>query len=353
MSVRTRPAILLATASVAVGLLLAPDAAVAAADTAVAQQCTGELAADEVCLSPDELTAAMETVQAASVAAGAEGWQTVEKWVDKPDSGWRVEGEASLQNDPINRRLILHYTDTRGYEEAFAIDATRGTWEPPTEDWQASVLKMMGRSSVKWVFTAGEVDFGSYLDASPAVTASYLVERLGTATEVTKTIHGDGSADYRVANGSDEETLHVSAASVITGRDYRVQETGVFFETSDVYSYGPQSITLPSATSTIDAKTLKTGRAYLSMADLVKKTAGTGATSAQKAAKGGKVTMKSVRSQARRAATSTNGSAGAAVVKIKDIKGGVRVYATNPWTKKSVAYTVTASGKKAVVKKVS
>ncbi|GIE89095.1 hypothetical protein [Actinoplanes regularis] len=38
MSVRTRPAILLATASVAVGLLLAPGAAVAAANLTAAQQ---------------------------------------------------------------------------------------------------------------------------------------------------------------------------------------------------------------------------------------------------------------------------------------------------------------------------
>lgn len=63
--------------------------------------------------------------------------------------------------------------------------------------------------------------------------------------------------------------------------------------------------------------------------------------------------MASVRNLVRRAAAAANGQAGAAVVQIKDINAGVRVYATNPWTRKSVAYTVTAAGKKVVVKKAS
>jgi hypothetical protein len=38
------------------------------------------------------------------------------------------------------------------------------------------------------------------------------------------------------------------------------------------------------------------------------------------------------------------------MIKVTDVRRGVRVYATNPWTHKTVSYTVKASGKKVVVR---
>ncbi|MET8149655.1 hypothetical protein ACIBSW_23725 [Actinoplanes sp. NPDC049668] len=372
MSARTRPALLLATASVAVGLLLAPGAAFAANPTAGVlcadeEECTDDPAPEDECtddectddpapdgdFGPEELSAAMEAVEAASAEAGAQGWKIVEALVRTPSSGEPDEGEATVQADLVNRRLTWHFTDSDGTDLGGAVDAAKGTWRAPEESWHKSVLAMMGRQTVKYVFTAGKVDFAEYLQESPAAMAADLVERLDDATEVTREEHEDGSADYRVADETGEVTLHVGADSVVTGRDFRLEEGDVAFEDSAAYTYGPQSISMPSATLTVDAKSLKSGRAYLSMGNLVNNAAGGGAANARKAAKGRKVSVASVRSLVRRAAAGANAQSGAAVVQIKDITAGVRVYATNPWTKKSVAYTVTAVGRRVVVKKSS
>ena len=59
------------------------------------------------------------------------------------------------------------------------------------------------------------------------------------------------------------------------------------------------------------------------------------------------MTVSSVRKHVRRQATTFNASVKVKMVKVADVRGGVLVSATNPWTGKTVDYTVKASDRKA------
>lgn len=110
-------------------------------------------------------------------------------------------------------------------------------------------------------------------------------------------------------------------------------------------------MTLPSAAVTVDAATLAKAKAYLTMPASVKKAATKGASHTRTAAKGKKVKVASLRKIVRQDAAAVNKALGVTLVKTKNIAGGIRVYATNPWTHKTVAYTVKASKKKVIIKK--
>jgi hypothetical protein len=206
----------------------------------------------------------------------------------------------------------------------------------------------MGRPSVWYRFTAQK---------SLNLT-TYVNEALPTATSLasesdagTKTTHDDGSIDY-VFTGEEEEelsfTLRLNPAGVLSS--VAINAAGLFKMTL-TYAYGAQRVTLPSAAATIDAATLAKAEAYLTMPAKVKKAADKGAAHTRSAAKGKTVKVASLRKIVRKDVTAVNKAAGVTMVKVKNVTGGVRVYATNPWTKKTVAYTVKATKKKVVVKK--
>jgi hypothetical protein len=339
MSVLTRPAALLATAAVTVGLIAAPGAAYAA-DTTTS-------------LSAAEMAAALDEVAAASAAAAGDGWKAALTFSFSPTGS---AGNETVVYDKV-RGLYSDSFTLQGYPavQVFVADG-RGSYAQAGSTRERAALKMMGRSAVKYVFTADKsLDLAEFVaESSPDP-----VTLAGTDYQVggSRTTHDDGSAEYTIVEdmdeGSAELTFRVSAAGVLTGlRATTADSQGDSAETALTYTYGPQTVTLPASSATIPANSLAGAMAYLDMATLVQRAAVTGAADARKAAKGGKVKVTSLRKVVSRDVAAVNRTVKVSMVKVKNVTGGVRVYATNPWTEKTVAYTVKASGKKVVVKKV-
>ncbi|MEV0901484.1 hypothetical protein [Actinoplanes sp. NPDC049802] len=332
MSVLTRPAVLLASAAVAAGLLVAPGAAYAADTTTQ--------------LTAAEMKAALEKVSAASDTAAAEGWKGAAGY-RFTESGKSVTGTETITADRTHGLLSDVFAVDGFGATTLVLDEGDGVYQSISGGPQVDALKMMGRSAVKYVFVADKTV--SLEDSAP--DPGDLVEDYAVAG--TRTAHEDGSAHYAFTAGDGVSiTLHVGADAVLTGTDATMTEDGGTSEVSLDYSYGPQTVHKPAAAETIDHKTLATGVAYLTMPETVKRAASLGAADTRKAAKGRKVNVTTLRRVVRADASAVNSYAGVAMVKVKNVSGGVRVFGTNPWTKKTVTYSVKASGKKVVVKKL-
>jgi hypothetical protein len=203
---------------------------------------------------------------------------------------------------------------------------------------------MMGRPSVRYVFTPDRsLDLDDYIEEIGAPPAAVAMD---TTVAGTKTTHDDGSAEYQVTDDGLDITVKVGPDGILTG----AHATAPGMDATLEYTYGPQQVTLPTAAQTVGATTLATAARYLHMPAAVRKAAVDGAAATRKAARGRTVQVSQLRTKVRSAATSLNRAAGLTMVKAANVRGGVRVSATNPWTRKTVAYTVKASGKKVNVK---
>ncbi|MEU8240753.1 hypothetical protein AB0C07_21115 [Actinoplanes missouriensis] len=356
MPVLTRPAVLLAAASVAAGLIVAPSAAYAspqspAAGTTASGAATASGSADvTTTLSAAEMAAAMKQVAAASTTAGAGGWRADQNYaVDAPDSIGSFSGTSTSVVDPVKGLFTDTFT-TAGYGSVTTFAAAgRGVYESVGDPEQVAALKMMKRTPVKYAFTADTtLTLAAHVAENAQSPESVAAEFTDAATRVT---HADGTADYTAV---DQEgafvTLSVGATGVLTGAHAELEGEDGATEVTLAYAYGPQSVTLPAASATISSAALATGVAYLSMDTAVRTVANSGAAAARKAAKGKKVKVSALRTVVRKSVTAHNRSA-AVAVKVSNVTGGVKVQATNPWTRKTTAYTVKASGTKVVVKK--
>ncbi|HWS36891.1 MAG TPA: hypothetical protein VN408_29640 [Actinoplanes sp.] len=332
MSVTTRPAVLLATAAFAAGLLTAPAPAWAADTTTP--------------MTAAQMRSALRAVGAASQQAGAGGWRGVTDFRMTSD-GTTVTIKDTVTVDPVQGRFG-EVTSVSGYgtESTYAA-AGRGAWIQ-TGSIEVKALKMMGRPEVKYMFDADRnLKLDEFVRKSAFDTAS-LIEYYSLPG--TRTVHDDGSIDYKVTENEQKSTIvvHTTAASVLTGME--MTSTGA--NATIGFTYAAQTVELPAAAVTLDIATVNKGVAYLGMTGTVKTTAQQGAASTRKAAKGRTVKVTTLRKLVRKEATAANRFSGTTLVKINDISGGVRVHATNPWTKQTVAYSVKASGRKVVVKKL-
>ncbi|GGN98077.1 hypothetical protein GCM10010112_90840 [Actinoplanes lobatus] len=359
----SRSALLATTASLAIGLLAAPGAAYAT-DTTTS-------------LSREQMVDELGTVAKASTLAAEKGWKAnivlTDLTIDADLTGWKANvadvgrkaavastgevgapgsgaaavtdtGEMSMSMfyvvDPVRGRTLERYrygTTTAG---AYSAQG-RGRYQSLSDPTTRSVLKMMRRPQVRYVFTPNpSQDFD---EAVPA-PATVLTEDIQAGT---KTVHGDGSADYTFRPEDDTNvTLRVNSAGTLT-RAQAGQENSAI---SLTYAYGPQHVTLPSRSATISWAELTKGMAYLDMRTYVASAANQGATETLRAAAGRTVKVASVREHVRQEAAVWNSYASTRMIKAKDIRGGIRVHATNPWTHKTVSYTVKASGKKITVR---
>ncbi|MEV8509287.1 hypothetical protein AB0368_31245 [Actinoplanes sp. NPDC051475] len=315
----------MAAVSLAGGLSIAPGAAYAA-DTTTR-------------LSAAQMVAALKPVATASTAAAAAGWRA-----DVTITGTSMSGSASYRVDP-SRGIAYDQFRLAGSQEAGYAVAGKGLYRTLPDRASRAAVKMMGRPTVKYVFTPdGSLTLAKYLkdDApTPAVVLSDDVDHAGT-----KTVHDDGSADYVQVVDGQTTTLQVGPAGTLSGA--RAQADS--FAIALTYTYAPQTITPPAANSVIGAPQLTRGLWYLQMPAAVKQVSYAGAAEARLAARGSTVKVASLRKAVRRVGSMFNTKAQLKMIKVKDVRGGVRVYATNPWTHKTVSYAVTASGKKVVVR---
>ncbi|WP_433795450.1 hypothetical protein [Actinoplanes sp. CA-252034] len=333
MSVLSRPAILLVSASVAAGLLVAPAAAYAADTTTD--------------LSASQMKAAVAAVAAATDTAAVRGWAS-DLDLDLTIRGRTATAWQKTATDPEHGLLAASFAMDGQPASSVFLDEGAGFYRSVEDDSRiTAALTMIGRPTATFVFTP-DTDLTLKKDGPAPLDLVTTSVSAGT-----RTLHDDGSADLTF---TDEQlgvvTLHADAASVLTTASTASKDDEQTLSMSVDYAYGPQLVTLPAADVTVDDKTLAKGVAYLDMARLVRESAVNGAASTRRASKGGKVKVATLRKLVRRDAAQSNWYAGdVQVVKVKNITAGVRVHATNPWTKKTVAYTVKASGKKVLVKK--
>jgi hypothetical protein len=268
--------------------------------------------------------------------------------------GWRATlaitggsfgGSGSVVVDPIGG-VALSQANFAGEKDIEYAVQRKGTYTYLNESASRSAVKMMGRPSVWYRFTAQKsLNLTAYANENLPTAASLASE----ADAGTKTTHDDGSIDYVFTD--DEElsfTLRLNPAGVLSSV---AMNTADVFKMTLTYAYGAQRVTLPSAAVTVDAATLAKAEAYLTMPARVKKAADKGAAHTRSAAKRKTVKVAALRKLVRKDVAAANKAAGGTMIKVKNVTGGVRVYATNPWTKKTVAYTVKAAKKKVVVKK--
>ncbi|BEL07593.1 hypothetical protein Q0Z83_057840 [Actinoplanes sichuanensis] len=337
MSVLSRPAILLASASVAAGLLIAPAAAYAADTTTD--------------LSAAQMKAAVQAVAAATDTASAQGWAS-DLDLNITFGGTTATGWQTIVTDREHGLLTASFAVQGQPATSVFLDEGAGGYESISDDSRTkAALKMIGRPTATYTFTA-DPTLTLADDAPSPLELVSPVAGAGTGAG-TKTVHDDGSVDYVFTDTTvGTVTLHTDASSVLTAASTEFKEDEATLSQQIDYRYGPQTVTLPEAGTTVDAKTFAKGLAYLDMSGMVRTAAVSGAADTRRAAKGGKIKVATLRKLVRRDASETDQAAGGVdVVKVKNITSGVRVYATNPWTKKSVAYTVTASGRKVLVKK--
>jgi hypothetical protein len=321
MLVVSRNTLLATAAAIAAGLLAGPCAAYAA-DTSTP-------------LSPSEMSAALKTVGSASTHAAAKG----SKISVTLAGGGALSGSELFVTDPVHRVMFERLTFA-GHPITQYVAAGRGTYTAVTDPSSRAALKMMRRPSVRYVFTP---DRSTTLDSDDMSAAALLTDDVDLAG--TRTLHDDGSADYRLTENGSKLTLHTDPAGLLTSAD----TTGDGVQMTLTYAYGPQHLTLPARAATISAATMEHGLAYLDMAAAVRQLAGDTATGALQAAHGHNISAASLRKVARQAADATNAAAGITMLKTANATGGVRVYATNPWTHRTISYTISTAGRKVTI----
>ncbi|MFI7598157.1 hypothetical protein [Actinoplanes sp. NPDC049681] len=331
MSRSFRLAALTAVTSVAAGLLCLPGAAHAAAAVE-----------EPVTLSAAEMVTALTSVAVSSTAAAAEGWRITES-VSSPWAS--AAGEYAV--DPAGGVAYEHDTYGGTARTKYAVHH-RGTYETLSTVSARAAVKMMNRPAVRYVVEPDPaLDLDGYVDRRGFRPSELLTKDVSYPG--TRTTHDDGSADFTFSPETDTSiTFVVTPAGVLSGA--RVAAGDV--SGSLTFTYGAQHLTPPAASTTITSVVLARGEAYLSMAATVKKVVGDGAITIRRTAAGHTVRATSVRKVVRSLAGDANKRAGSAMVRVEDIRDGARVYATNPWTHVTVAYTVKGSGTKVVVRKL-
>ncbi|MFI7596652.1 hypothetical protein [Actinoplanes sp. NPDC049681] len=321
---RSRSVLLLAAVSLAGGLSIAPGAAYAADTTTQ--------------LSAAQMAAALKPVATASTAAAEGGWRA-----DVAITGDSVPGTASYVVDP-SHGIAYEQMRIAGSQRAGYAIAGKGFYRTLPDRTSRAAVKMMGRPTVKYVFTPDStLTLAKHLKDDAPTPAAVLSDDIDHAG--TKTVHDDGSVDYVQAVDGQTVTLHVSPAGTLSGARAEADS----FAMTLTYTYAPQTITPPAANSVIGEAQLKRGVWYVQMPAVVKQISYAGAAEARSAARGSTVKVASLRKAVRRVGSMFNTKAQLKMINVKDVRRGVRVSATNPWTHETVSYVITASGKKAAV----
>ncbi|WP_430786014.1 hypothetical protein [Actinoplanes sp. G11-F43] len=340
MSVLTRPSLLLATATAAAaaltgGLIVAPGAAWAADTTTN--------------LTAAEMRTALRAIGTASTKAGAGGWGAVTVFTVSPGVGGSSTVRDTVAVDPVHG-LFSQVTSVSGLgtEGLFAAEG-KGAWAQ-ADSLELQALKMMGKPSVKYVFTADKKLKLATIVRDNAPDPATLYEYYSQPG--TKTVHDDGTISYQVVEKQSKLTVVMTATASSALISVGMSNPDESLTGTVSYEYEAQTVDVPAASASIDAASVDKGVAYLTMTATVKDAAQQGATNTRRVTKGRTVKVATLRTQVRKEVAAANRYTGFALVKTKNVTGGVRVYATNPWTKKSVTYSVKASGRKVVVKRL-
>ena len=322
----------MAAVSLAGGVLTAPGAAYAADTTTQ--------------LTATQMVVALDPVTTATTAAAEDGWKAAVTWTSESKSGGSMSGSGSYVVDPSHGVAFEQFRSSDFRHTAYAV-AGKGHYRSLSDPTSRAAVKMMGRPAVRYAFRSdASLTLAQHLknegSPSPVAVLSDDVHHPGT-----KTVHDDGSTDYAMVVDETTMTLRVSPDGTLSGAHAKAD---MYAYTSTLtYTYGPQAITVPAANTVIGEAQLERAVWYVDMPAYVKQVSHSGASQARRAARGATVKVASLRKAVRQQVSTFNTNAQMKMIKAKDVQRGVRVYATNPWTKKTVSYTITASGKKVIV----
>jgi hypothetical protein len=327
MSILLRSSAVAVATSLTAALLAAPGAAFAAGTVTT--------------LSATQMAAALKTVATTSQAASAHGWRST-----TAISATTLSASEVMVVDP-GHGVARDQFRVGTISVTTYIAEHKGTYEQLIDPVQRSAVKMMKKPGARYEFMADKkLTLAAYLAGNGTSPADVLSDDVSHAG--TRTVNDDGSTDFAfTADDDTAATIHVDADGVLTSAD----ATATDLTATLTFGYGPQTVTLPTASATVSSAELNRGVAYLQMAANVKAAAADTATATRKAAHGHTVKVSALRKAARHSAADFNKAVQVTIIKVKDIGGGAKLYATNPWTHTTVAYAVKAAGKKVTVKK--
>jgi hypothetical protein len=324
----SRPALLLASASLAAGVLTAPSPAFAA-DTTTS-------------LTKTQMAAALKGVATTTAAAAEMGWGGTYKVTLNT-----ISGSAKFAVDPTGGRAYYELNIDRQISAGYAV-ANKGSYDSLSTREEFNAVKMIGRPAAKYVYTTNpKLDLNDWVAANEPRPTTFLTEDTGYAG--TKTAHDDGTSTYSFKTVDDTvNTFQVSAEGQLQSFTTKY---GSFMNATLAYHYGPQTVSLPPVGQTVSRASLTKALAYVNMPAELKEVATRSAALTKKSARGKTIKVAALRKTAKSVASAHNSSVRIKVVSVKDIKGGARISAKNPYTGQTVTYTIKAAGKKVVVKR--
>ncbi len=314
---------MLAAVAVTAGVLTGPGAAFAA-DTRTS-------------LTAAQMRAALKAVNTTTSAAARPGWRaTVSIAISGISITTREAADPAhgIAMDQIDSG-VLNMTE-------YAVSGV-GVYDYAGDRDSRKAMAMIGHPSVRWVLTPSKLKLSTWMRDTLSPPSEALTD--GDVPAGRRTTHDDGSADYVFVTDGTTVTLHVDPRGALTSVR-AVDSDGTVRMT---YAYGRQNLKAPAASATVSRTTMDQALAYADMSSTVSDVATGGASGARTRAHGRTVSVSSVRAAVRRNASEVNKSLKLTMVRVTDIRGGARVSATNPWTHRTVTYTVTASGRKVIV----
>jgi hypothetical protein len=313
---------LLAAAALTAGVLTGPGAAFAA-DTRTS-------------LTATQMSAALRAVGTTTSAAARPGWRGTESI-----SASGLSLTSRYVADPAHGIAMDQIISGVVNQTEYAVSGV-GAYEYAGDRASRKAMAMIGHPSARWVLTRSKLKLSTWMRDNLSPPSEVLA---GDSPAGTRTTHDDGSADYTFTDDGTTATLHVDPTGALTS----VRATGSGISERMTYAYGPQHLKAPGASATVSRNTMDRALAYLDMATIVGGVADGGAADARTRAHGRAVSVSSVRKAVRSEATGINKLLKVTMVRVTDIAGGARVSATNPWTHRTVTYTVKASGRKVIV----
>lgn len=287
-------------------------------------------------LTAAQMTAALKAVNTTTVAAARSGWRGTESI-----SGGGLSLTSRYAADPAHGIAMEQIVSGELNQTEYAVSGV-GVYEYAGDRTSRKAMAMIGHPSVRWVLTRTKLKLSTWMRDNLSPPSEALA---GDTPAGSRTTHDDGSADYAFTDDGSSATLHVDPTGVLTS----LRATGSGISERATYAYGPQHLKVPAAPVTVSQATMDRALAYLDMTTIVDGVADGGAADARAKAHGRTVSVASVRKAVRKEASGINKFLKVDMVRVTDIRGGARASATNPWTHRTVSFTVTASGTKVVV----
>lgn len=351
-----RPSALLASAALVLGAALVPVSAFADETTSPTStpNSTGAF-------TNDDLVAALKAAEAPTAAAAK--------------AGWSAQGTATERGGKAVSLKAVYAVDralasTGGFGTAVQAEHSGTYLSLSTVSAVAPflhvhrALKAIKKSHATWVFepeksldllTRGDDGDSVVADIAPTAALTDLTDPTKTRLTGTPTkTEANGSTTYTVSGTDLTETGMSGTFTLTVAADgvLNAMEVASSSETDKLtFAYGAQHVTLPAKRKTVTLEQLTQGYMLATLPKQVRSAAKTVAMLVRFRAHKHAVTAASIRSYAKRITRSIDREIGLKVFTSQPIAGGARITGTNRFTHAHVSYTVTAAGKKALVRR--